>query len=113
MLSGYFGRKKVNIGGNLISVFGFLFLRFADSVWLLYIGRILGGYSFGILFTNTPLYNGEISQSKLRKFSGSLMPTFYNAGFVTTFNYCSELANNNFGHVGFSNIKHLTTCNLS
>ena len=73
------------MGGNLISVFGFLFLRFADSVWLLYIGRILSGYSFGILFTNTPLYNGEISQSKLRKFSGSLMPTFYNAGFVTTF----------------------------
>ena len=92
MLSGYFGRKKVNIGGNLISVFGFLFLRFATSVWLLYIGRILGGYSFGILFTNTPLYNGEISQSKLRKFSGSLMPTFYNAGFVSTFGLTTVLS---------------------
>ena len=85
LLSGYFGRKKVNIAGSLISVSGFLFLRFAESVTLLYIGRVLGGYSFGILFTNTPLYNGEISQSRLRKFTGALMPAFYNAGFVMTF----------------------------
>ena len=70
----------MSVAGNLISVSGFLFLRFSESATLLYIGRVLSGYSFRILFTNTPLYNGEISQSRLRKFTGTLMPDFYNAG---------------------------------
>ena len=84
-LIGYFGRKKVSIGANLISVSGFLFLWFAESVTFLYLGRILGGYAFGVLFANTPLYNAEISQSRLRKFTGAMMVLIYNIGFVTIF----------------------------
>ena len=84
-LIGYFGRKKVSIGANLISVSGLLFLWFAESVTFLYLGRILGGYAFGILFANTPLYNAEISQSRLRKFTGAMMVLIYNIGFVTIF----------------------------
>ena len=92
ILSGYFGRKKVTIAANLISVVGFLFLRFAESATLLYVGRILGGYVFGILFANTPLYNGEISQSKLRKLTGAFMVVFHNAGLVITFGLSTILS---------------------
>ena len=85
MLSGYFGRKKVMISANLFSIMGFLFLRFANTVELLYLGRVTGGYCFGLGFANIPQYTGEISQSRVRKFTASLMPTFYNVGFVVTF----------------------------
>ena len=80
-----FWPEKVTIAANLISAIGFLYLRFAESATLLYIGRIFGGYALGILFANTPLYNGEISQSKLRKFTGSFLLVFQNVGLVMTF----------------------------
>ena len=92
ILSGYFGRKKVTLAANLISVLGLLFLRFAESVILLYIGRIFGGYAFGILFANTPIYNGEISQSRLRKFTGAFMVALHNAGLVMTFGLSTILS---------------------
>ena len=66
---------------NLLSACGFLFVRFASTVELLYVGRVLGGLSFGLCFANIPPYTGEISQSRVRKFTATFMQTFYNAGF--------------------------------
>ena len=89
---GCFGRKKVSIGGNMIILSGLLFLWFAESAPLLFTGRILGGYAFGLLFANTPLYNAEISQTRLRKFTGATMVLIYNAGFVITFGLTTILS---------------------
>lgn len=83
--SSLLGRKKVMIIANLLSGSGFLFVRFANNVELLYFGRLVGGLSFGLCFANIPPYTGEISQSRVRKFTATFMQTFYNAGFVTTF----------------------------
>ena len=85
LLCSYFGRKKTMILANLLSLSGFLFLRFSVNVAMLYISRIIAGFSFGLCFANIPPYTGEISQPRIRKFTGSFMPTFYNIGFVITF----------------------------
>ena len=70
---------------NLSSSCGSLFVRFATNVQLLYVGRILGGLSFGMCFANIPPYTGEISQSRVRKFTATFIQTFYNTGFVIMF----------------------------
>ena len=70
---------------NLSSSCGSLFVRFATNVQLLYVGRILGGLSFGMCFANIPPYTGEISQSRVRKFTATFIQTFYNTGFVIIF----------------------------
>ena len=85
VLTNYFGRKKTMMLANIFSISGFLFLRFANNVSLLYVSRILGGISFGLCFANIPPYTGEINHPRIRKFTGSLMPTLYNIGIVTTF----------------------------
>ena len=80
------------ISANLFSIIGFLFLRFANTVALLYLGRLTGGYCFGLGFANIPQYTGEISQSRVRKFTATLMPTFYIVGFVVTFGLSTFLS---------------------
>ena len=79
------GRKKVMILANMFSAIGFVFVRFANNVALLYFGRLIAGLSFGLCFANIPPYTGEISQSRVRKFTATFMQTFYNTGFVITF----------------------------
>ena len=70
---------------NILSLAGFLFLRFANIVALLYTSRIVGGVSFGLCFAIISPYIAEISQPKIRKFTVPLMPVFYNTGFIITF----------------------------
>ena len=93
----YLGRKITMRTANVVILCGFLFTYFGYSITMLYIGRLLIGYSNGLWTQSAPVYTGEISQPKLRKFTGS----FFAMSFVSLvsfviscvrsfFRYCSR-----------------------
>ena len=68
--SDYLGRKLSIMISQVIYIIGLLFLRFATGVAMLYVGSFLGGYSIAITISAIPMYIGEISQPRIRKFTG-------------------------------------------
>ena len=71
MLSGVksevLGRKKAILTTHFVALLGFLSLRYANSVPMLYLGNFLGGYTEGVYLVVSPLYVSEINQPKIRK----------------------------------------------
>ena len=67
----YCGRKFTMQTANIVILCGFLASRFGYNVSLLYIGRVLIGYSNGLWQQCAPVYTGEINQAKIRKITGS------------------------------------------
>ena len=67
---------------NVIALCSFILTRFALNIPMLYIGRLLIGYTNGIWTSAAPLYTGEINQPKLRKFTGALFNLSFNVGYT-------------------------------
>ncbi|XP_043263359.1 facilitated trehalose transporter Tret1-like [Colletes gigas] len=58
-------------------------LAFVVKTWtLLLVGRLLAGVSVGAIFSVVPLYLGEIVETKIRGVVGTMIPVFFNIGFL-------------------------------
>lgn len=62
----YLGSKKTLLLNGIPVILSWLSFVVADSVWWLYIGRLLAGFSIGITYGSFPLYLGEISNPAIR-----------------------------------------------
>ena len=79
------GRKKTIMTAQLSSLCGLLFLRFASSVSMFYIGSFLGGYAEGVCSVAVALYISEINQPKIRNYTLSFNMVIYFLMFGTTY----------------------------
>uniref|UniRef100_T1JMS1 Major facilitator superfamily (MFS) profile domain-containing protein n=1 Tax=Strigamia maritima TaxID=126957 RepID=T1JMS1_STRMM len=85
ILVDYFGRKL----GFLITCFpyviGWLFIVYAQSVWVLYLGRIITGVCVGLTCLNTSVYVTEIASPQIRGVLGSFFQLFINTGILIAY----------------------------
>ena len=79
------GRKYSMMVDCAITLAGLISIRLANSFVLLFVGRLLTGYSDGSNKTSILPYTSEISQPQIRKFTGSLFNLFYSCGFAFMF----------------------------
>ncbi|KAJ8924999.1 hypothetical protein NQ315_001164 [Exocentrus adspersus] len=69
-----FGRKRMVIFSSLPFIASWLFIGFAESVTLMFVGRFLAGAADGLSFTAVPMYLGEIADPKIRGLLASVCP---------------------------------------
>ena len=65
------GRKTTMMATQVLTLLGFLCLRFAESIEMFYIGAFLGGYTEGVYLFISALYTAEINQPKIRNYTMS------------------------------------------
>jgi DHA1 family tetracycline resistance protein-like MFS transporter len=80
-LSDAFGRRPVLILSQIGTFIGFLVLGFANSLFLLYLGRIIDGISGGNITTATAYIN-DITTEKNRARGFGLISAAFGAGFI-------------------------------
>ena len=83
--SHHFGRKIALMIAQVAALSGLLFIRFAGSIPMFYIGNFLGGYVAGLNTALIPAYTGEINQPRIRKFTGSFIVLSFTLGFSGTY----------------------------
>jgi MFS family permease len=69
-LADRFSRKRTILLGCIIFFVGGLLQAVARSLWVLFVGRTVGGWGVGMLSCLAPLYMSEISPKEIR---GSLL----------------------------------------
>lgn len=101
LLAGYFsdkiGRKLTMIYGVIVGIIGLLFASLAPSIMIFYIGRIIFGFSIGLIFVAAPMYITEVAPASKRGRAGSIRQLLlafglilgYTIGFI--FNYYFSL----------------------
>ncbi|KAF8072066.1 general substrate transporter [Lyophyllum atratum] len=77
-----FGRKRTIQIGCLFALWGCSMQSGASNVATLLVGRIIGGFSIGILSMTVPLYNTEIAPPKARGFLVGLTQQMIGIGFI-------------------------------
>lgn len=55
------GRKWTLLGSTLPMLAGLILIAAAVDIWMIYIGRLLTGFSLSIMLTVTPMYCAEIA----------------------------------------------------
>lgn len=68
------GRKRLVVCSALPFVSSWLFVGFASSSDLMFVGRFIAGFFDGISFTAVPMYLGEIAEPKTRGLLASVCP---------------------------------------
>ncbi|XP_046668437.1 facilitated trehalose transporter Tret1-like isoform X1 [Homalodisca vitripennis] len=66
------GRRWTILIADLMNLLSWVVLLVATSVWHIYLGRFLGGFSGGILFVAIPVYVAEIAEPKIRGAAGTI-----------------------------------------
>ncbi|XP_075235595.1 facilitated trehalose transporter Tret1-like isoform X1 [Lycorma delicatula] len=61
-----FGRKATLLYLTVFPITSWIVLLYASDPYHLYIGRFIGGLSFGVVYTVLPIYLAEISEPKIR-----------------------------------------------
>ena len=101
LLAGYFsdkiGRKLTMIYGVIVGIIGLLFASLAPFITIFYIGRIVFGFSIGLIFVAAPMYITEVAPAPKRGRAGSIRQLLlafglilgYTIGFI--FNYYFSL----------------------
>lgn len=79
------GRKNTMMATQLLTLIGFLFLRFAQTIPMFYIGAFLGGYTEGVYLFVSALYTAEINQPKIRNYTMSFNMLSYFLMFCITY----------------------------
>lgn len=86
LLSGYFtnslGRKGTLIFNTIPFIIGWIFIIYADSVGLIFAGRIITGFCCGIVSVATPMYLVEISTPEVRGLLGASFQLFVVIGIL-------------------------------
>jgi DHA1 family tetracycline resistance protein-like MFS transporter len=80
-LSDAFGRRPVLIVSQIGTLMGFLILGFANSLFLLYLGRIIDGLSGGNIST-AQAYMNDITTEENRARGFGIISTAFGAGFI-------------------------------
>ena len=78
----FFGRKKALIAYGIPFTIGWLLMAFARSVTIIIIGRIIAGFSAGLLSGTAPTYVVEISIISIRGFLGACFQVCFIIGLV-------------------------------
>ncbi|PSN45472.1 hypothetical protein C0J52_08666 [Blattella germanica] len=74
------GRRKMNILGNIGMAIGWLLIMFANNVTMLICGRIIEGFSRSVLATSITVLVDELADPKYRGFIVCSMYTFVTVG---------------------------------
>lgn len=61
-----FGRKKTLLLGAIPLLVGWILVGVAKSIILIYVSRVLCGFSYGLSYSVLPMYLAEISSDKIR-----------------------------------------------
>ncbi|XP_040155799.1 facilitated trehalose transporter Tret1 [Anopheles arabiensis] len=77
-----YGRKPVLLVSAVPLVAGWLFIVFAESVGMLYTARLLHGIGYGLAYSLTPIYLGEISSNAVRGSTGVLVTVMAKLAFL-------------------------------
>ena len=80
-----FGRKVTLLTSVILFSAGMSFIRFGNHHAFLLAGQFLMGVSSSYVASTVPSYTSEISQSKMRKGSGTFYTTFFSLGFTLMF----------------------------
>ncbi len=80
-LSDAFGRRPVLIYSQIGTLIGFIVLGLANSLWLLYLGRIIDGLSGGNIST-AQAYINDITNEENRARGFGLISAAFGAGFI-------------------------------
>ena len=83
--SDLWGRKTTMMATQVLTLIGFICLRFAQSVQMFYIGAFLGGYTEGVYLFISALYTAEINQPKIRNYTMSFNMLSYFLMFCVTY----------------------------
>jgi len=102
LLAGYFsdkiGRKLTMIYGVIVGIIGLLFASFAPFITIFYIGRIVFGFSIGLIFVAAPMYITEVAPAPKRGRAGSIRQLLlafrlilgYTIGFIFNYHFSLE-----------------------
>uniref|UniRef100_A0A182S4P1 Facilitated trehalose transporter Tret1 n=1 Tax=Anopheles funestus TaxID=62324 RepID=A0A182S4P1_ANOFN len=77
-----YGRRPVLLFSAIPLVAGWLFIGFAESVGMLYTARLLHGIGYGLAYSVTPIYLGEISSDAVRGSTGVLVTVMAKLAFL-------------------------------
>lgn len=61
-----FGRKKTLLAGAVPLLVGWILVGVAKSISVIYVSRVLFGFSYGLSYSVLPMYLAEISSDKCR-----------------------------------------------
>ncbi|XP_076051174.1 facilitated trehalose transporter Tret1-2 homolog [Oratosquilla oratoria] len=79
------GRKMVILICGPPFIAAFILIGSAISVWMVYVGRVIGGACVGLLSLTIPVYLGEVVQPEIRGTLGLLPTTIGNGGILFCF----------------------------
>ena len=80
-LSDIFGRRPVLLIAALLLAVDYLVMGFAETIWILFIGRIVGGLAGGTISTGTA-YLADISSAKEKKKNFAIIGAAFGLGFI-------------------------------
>ena len=80
-LSDLFGRRPVLLIASLLLALDYVIMGFADTILILFIGRLVGGLAGGTIATCTA-YLADISDSKAKKKNFAIIGAAFGLGFI-------------------------------
>ena len=80
-LSDIFGRRPVLLLASLLLALDYLVMGFAETIWILFIGRIIGGIAGGTIATGTA-YLADISNARDKKKNFAIIGAAFGLGFI-------------------------------
>ncbi|XP_054266433.1 facilitated trehalose transporter Tret1-like [Macrosteles quadrilineatus] len=86
-LMDHVGRRRSIILSVVISLVAWLVLLTAESLWQLYVGRVIGGIGGGIAFLVCPVYVAEIAEPDVRGALGSMFAFFLVGGYLIEYSF--------------------------
>ena len=80
-ISDIFGRRPVLLTASLLLALDYLVMGFAETIFILFIGRIIGGLAGGTISTATA-YLADISEAKDKKKNFAVIGAAFGLGFI-------------------------------
>ena len=80
-LSDIFGRRPILLLASLLLSLDYLVMGFAETIWILFIGRIVGGLAGGTIATGTA-YLADISNAQDKKKNFAIIGAAFGLGFI-------------------------------
>ena len=80
-ISDIFGRRPVLLTASLLLALDYLLMGFAETIFILFIGRIIGGLAGGTISTATA-YLADISEAKDKKKNFAIIGAAFGLGFI-------------------------------
>lgn len=61
-----YGRKRTLLAGSVPLLIGWILVGVSESISLIYVSRVLFGFTYGLSYSVLPMYLAEISSDKIR-----------------------------------------------